>query len=125
MRVFGIQKLRDYLSSTTNIIKYKNDYYYFYRHLALIMHNFSIDKLKNIFNTPLFQFLEDNKEDNQKTIYRIFEDKYDYMTNKAIKYKHGYARLYIISLGGINYKKKYLYAKLVKYYSNCGNMINV
>ncbi len=57
--------------------EYKNDYRYFHIRLALIVCGFSIDELKNIFNTTLPQFLEDDKEYNRKTAYRIFEDKYE------------------------------------------------
>lgn len=46
------------------MIEYKNTYQYFYIYLVLIAYNFSINKLKNIFNTIFFQFLENNKKYN-------------------------------------------------------------
>ncbi len=75
--IFGDQKSMDYLLSITNMAKYKNGCQYFYRCLVLIAHGFSINEFKNIFNVTLSQFLEDDKEYNQKTTYRIFENKYD------------------------------------------------
>lgn len=47
--------------------EYKNNYEYFYVHLALIVHSFSINKLKNIFNITLSQFLKNDEEYNQKS----------------------------------------------------------
>lgn len=62
--IFGDQELTDYLSSTTNMVKYKNDCQYLYGCLSLIVRGFTIDKFKNIFNVTLSQFLEDDKEYN-------------------------------------------------------------
>lgn len=71
--------MTDYLSSANNIVEYKNGYWYFHACLALITHAFSIDELKNIFNATLPQFLEDNKEYNQKTTCKTFKNKYDWV----------------------------------------------
>lgn len=57
--------------------EYKNSYRYFYSRLTLIAYIFFIDKLKNIFNATLSQFLEDSTRYNRKTAYRTFENKYD------------------------------------------------
>lgn len=65
------------MSSIENIAEYKNNYQYFHVHLALIAYGFSIDELKNIFNTTLPQFLKDNEEYNQKITYKTFKDKYN------------------------------------------------
>ena len=43
----------------------------------MIVRDFSIDELKNIFNTTLPQFLKEDEEYNRKTTLRIFEDKYN------------------------------------------------
>lgn len=88
------------------MIEYKNSYQYFYKHLTIIIYNFSIDKFKNIFNTKLFQFLEDNKEYNQKTTCKISKNKYDQMINKLIKCICSYARLWIVFLAIILIIKK-------------------
>lgn len=76
-KIFDDQKFIDYLLSAINMVKYKNNCQYFYEYLILIAYNFSINKHKNIFNTTLFQFLENDKKYNQKTTYRIFRAKYD------------------------------------------------
>lgn len=57
--------------------EYKNGYQYFHIHLALIARAFSINELKNIFNTTLPQFLKNNEKYNQKTTCRTFENKYN------------------------------------------------
>lgn len=62
--IFSDQELIDYLSSVTNIVKYKNVCQYFHGCLAFIACNLSIDEPKSIFNATLFQFLEDNKKYN-------------------------------------------------------------
>lgn len=61
---FDNQSSIDYLSSTNNIVEYKIDCQYFYTRFFLIAHDFSIDKLKNIFNATLLQFLKNNKKYN-------------------------------------------------------------
>lgn len=109
--IFGDQKSTDYLWSATNIVEYKNDCRNFHSHLALIARGFSNDKYKNIFNATLPQFLEDDKEYNQKTACRSFEDEYDWMTDKFIKRIYSYTKLWIAFSGSSNYKVKYLYAK--------------
>ncbi len=75
------------------MVEYKNSYRYFHERLALIVRGFSINELKNIFNTTLPQFLEDDEEYNQKTACRTFEDEYDWVTDKLIERIHRYARL--------------------------------
>lgn len=65
--------------------EYKNDCWYFHICLSLIAHGFFINELKNIFNTTFPQFLEDNKKYNQKTAYKTFEDKYDWVIDRLIK----------------------------------------
>lgn len=108
---FNDQESTDYLSSTTNIVEYKNGCQYFHRHLTLIACGFSISKLKNIFNVTLLQFPEYNKEYNWKTAYKTFKDRYDWMTDKFIECICSYIILYIAFLSGTDYKEKYLYAK--------------
>lgn len=63
----------------------KNSYLYFYACFSFIICGFFINKLKSIFNTTFLQFLENNKEYNQKTAYRTFKDKYDLMTDRLIE----------------------------------------
>ncbi len=75
--IFGDQESINYLSSATNIVEYKNGCRYFYRRLALIAHDFSINEIKNIFNATLPQFLEDDEEYNRKTACKTFEDEYN------------------------------------------------
>lgn len=93
------------------MIKYKNGNRYFYRRLILIMRGFSINELKNIFNATLSQFLKDDKKYNQKIAYGIFEDEYDWVTNKLIERIYGYISLWIVSLDATDYGKKYLHTK--------------
>lgn len=93
------------------MIEYKNGCRYFHSRLVLIARGFSIDELKNIFNVTLPQFLKDGKEYNQKTACRTFEDEYDWVTDKLIKRIRSYAKLWLASPGGSNYRVKYLYAK--------------
>ncbi len=109
--IFGDQDLTDYLSSTNNMVEYKNGCWYFYACLALIAHGCSINELKNIFNATLPQFLEDDKEYNQKTACRTFEDKYDWVIDRLIERIHAYAQLWIDFFGGSDYKAKYLHVK--------------
>lgn len=66
-----------------------------------------MDEPKNIFNTTLPQFLEDDEKYNRKTAYKTFEDKYDWVTDKLIERIHGYAKLWRASLEGSDYKVKY------------------
>lgn len=101
----------DYLLLVINMVENMNGYQYFHRSLTLIAHDFSIDELKNIFNATFSQFLEDDKEYNQKTICRIFEDKYNWVIDKLIEYIHEYIRLWIVFSTGINIKEKYLCVK--------------
>ncbi len=91
--------------------EYKNGCRYFHARLALIARGFSIDELKNIFNATLPQFLEDDKEYNRKTAFRTFEDEYDWVMDRLIERIRAYAQLWIDSLGGSDYKAKYLHAK--------------
>ncbi len=93
------------------MVEYKNGCRYFHRHLALITRGFSINELKNIFNATLPQFLEDDEEYNRKTACRTFEDEYDWVTDKLIERIRGYAKLWIASPGGTDYREKYLRAK--------------
>ncbi len=109
--IFCNQESTDYLSSATNMVKYKNGCRYFYRRLILIARGFSIDKLKNIFNATLLQFLEDDKEYNQKTVCKTFGNEYDWVMDKLIECICRYAGLWIASLSGTDYKEKYLCAK--------------
>lgn len=50
---FGDQRFIDYLSFISNMVEYKKECRYFHTCFALIAHNFSINKLKNIFNITL------------------------------------------------------------------------
>ncbi len=109
--VFSDQDLTDYLSSANNMAEYKNGCQYFHARLALIVRGFSINELKNIVNATLPQFLEDDKEYNRKTAYRTFKDEYDWVIDELIERIRAYAQLWIDSLGGSDYKAKYLHAK--------------
>ncbi len=93
LEILSDQESTNYLSSATNMVEYKNGCRYFHGCLALIVHDFSINKPQNIFNATLPQFLEDDKEYNRKTAYRIFENEYDWVTDKLIECIHRYARL--------------------------------
>lgn len=84
-KIFNNQNLINYLFSTNNIVEYKNNYQYFYAHFSFITHGFFIDELKNTFNVILLQFLKNNKKYNQKTTYRTFKDKYDWVIDCLIK----------------------------------------
>lgn len=109
--IFSNQKSTNYLSSATNMMEYKNGCQYFHSRLTLIARGFSINELKNIFNATLPQFLEDGKEYDRKTTYRTLEDKYDWVTDKLIKWIRGYARLWLASSEDSNYRVKYLHTK--------------
>lgn len=93
------------------MVEYKNSCRYFHSRDTLIPHGFSIDKPKNIFNTTLPQFLEDNEKYNQKTACRTFKDKYDWVIDKLIERIRDYAKLWLASIRGSNYRVKYLHAK--------------
>lgn len=62
--VFGNQDLTNYLSSTNNMVEYKNSCQYFYRYLVQIAQSFFINELKNVFNVIFPQFLKNNKKYN-------------------------------------------------------------
>ncbi len=107
------------------MVEYKNGCQYFHGRLALIVRSFSIDELKNIFYATFPQFLEDDEEYNRKTACGTFEDEYDWVMDKLIECIRGYARLWIVSPGGTDYREKYLRAKEVKHCGNYDNMTNV
>ena len=91
--------------------KYKNNCKYFYACFFFIARSFFINKLKNIFNTTLSKILQNNKKHNQKTTFKIFKDKQDWMTDRLIEMISEYAQLWIASIKAIDYSMKYLYAK--------------
>lgn len=93
------------------MMEYNNNYWYFYTRLSLIACGFSINELKTIFNAILPQFLEDHKKYNKKTIYRTFEDKYDWVTDQLIEKIRAYAQLWITFPESTNYNVKYLHTK--------------
>ncbi len=70
-----------------------------------------IDELKNVFNATLSQFLEDDKEYIRKTACRTFKNEYDWVIDWLIERLRVYAQLWIDSLGGSDYRGKYLHAK--------------
>ena len=93
------------------MVEYKYTYQYFNERFALIARGFSINEFKNIFNATPPQFLEDDKEYNRKTAYRTFKENYNWVMDKLIERIHGYAKLWIISCRGSNYRIKYLHGK--------------
>lgn len=57
------------------------------------------------------QFLEEEEDYNRKTACRVFEGEYDWVTDRLIEKICGYAKLWIESPGGSDYREKYLHAK--------------
>lgn len=91
--------------------EYKIGCRYFHSRLALIARGFSIDEIKNIFHATMPQFLEEGEDYERKQACRIFEDEYDWVTDKLIERIREYASLWIDTQGGQDYKQKYFDAK--------------
>ena len=109
--IFGDQDSTDYLSSAANMAEYKIGCRYFHSRLALIARGFSIDEIKNIFHATMPPFLEEGEDYERKQACRMFEDEYDWVTDKLIERICGYASLWIETQGGQDYKQKYINAK--------------